>query len=329
MKYRRFARSLILILQKSSILVGGQAVIEGVMMRVPGAHATAVRIPDQTIITERKPFISASKRFKWLGFPIIRGIVSLFESMKIGMETLQFSADHAMPEPEKKKNSFLEKVYNSLTLLVSFALAIGLFAVLPLWLTTKFFAIEKTAWLFNLVAGLFRIFFFLVYLLLISRMKDIKRLFEYHGAEHKTVFAFEHGRDMTLENIRPFSTFHPRCGTSFLFVTLINAIIMYSVIDSVIIAFYGPMSLAARLLVHLPLIPLVMGVGYEVLKWTSRHMNNPRIGWMTKPGLWLQRITTSSPDDDQIECALTALRTAFDSEWEKYTGKEYIAEAVD
>jgi uncharacterized protein YqhQ len=160
-------------------------------------------------------------------------------------------------------------------------------------------------------------------------MKDIKRLFEYHGAEHKTVFAFEHGRDMTLENIRPFSTFHPRCGTSFLFVTLINAIIMYAIIDSVIMAFHGPMSLATRLLVHLPLIPLVMGVGYEVLKWTSRHMNHPWIGWMTKPGLWLQHITTSQPDDSQIECALTALRTAFDKDWDAYTGKEYIAEAVD
>ncbi|MDK2975814.1 MAG: hypothetical protein PWP06_289 [Candidatus Marinimicrobia bacterium] len=329
MKYRRFTRSLILILQKSSILVGGQAVIEGVMMRVPGAYATAVRIPDQSIITERKPFISAAKRVKWLGFPIIRGIVSLFESMKIGMETLQFSADHAMPEPNKKTSAFWEKIYNTLTILFSFALALGLFAVLPLWLTTKIFAIEKTAWLFNLVAGLFRIFFFLVYLFLISRMKDIKRLFEYHGAEHKTVFAFEHGRDMTLENIRPFSTFHPRCGTSFLFVTLINAIIMYAIIDSVIMAFHGPMSLATRLLVHLPLIPLVMGVGYEVLKWTSRHMNHPWIGWMTKPGLWLQHITTSQPDDSQIECALTALRTAFDKDWDAYTGKEYIAEAVD
>jgi uncharacterized protein YqhQ len=329
MKFRWFTRSLTFFLQKSSILVGGQAVIEGVMMRVPGAYATAVRIPDQTIVTERKPFTSASKRIKWLGYPVIRGIVSLFESLKIGMETLQFSADHAMPKPDKKTNSFMEKVYNLLTMLFAFGLAIGLFAILPLWLTTKFFNIEKTAWLFNISAGILRILFFLVYLFLISRMKDIKRLFEYHGAEHKTVFAFEKGREMTLDNIRPLSTFHPRCGTSFLFVTFINAIIMYAIIDSVIIAFYGPMSLATRLLVHLPLIPFVMGVGYEVLKWTSRHMNNPWIGWMTKPGLWLQRITTSNPDDAQIECALTALRTAFDTEWETYTGKEYIAEAVD
>ncbi len=326
---RCLLRTLSLLVQKSSILVGGQAVIEGVMMRVPGAYATAVRIPDQTIITERKEFTSAAKRIKWLGFPVVRGIVSLFESLKIGMETLQFSADHAMPEPDKKRDAFWEKVYNALTMLFSFVLALGLFAVLPLWLTTKVFAIEKTAWLFNLVAGLFRIAFFLLYLFLISRMKDIKRLFQYHGAEHKTVFAFEHGRDMTVDNIRPFSTFHPRCGTSFLFVTLINAIIMYAIIDSVIMAFYGPMSLMTRLLVHLPMIPFIMGVGYEVLKWTSRHMNNPWIGWMTKPGLWLQRITTSNPDDNQIECALTALRAAFDSEWETYTGKEYIAEAVD
>jgi uncharacterized protein YqhQ len=160
-------------------------------------------------------------------------------------------------------------------------------------------------------------------------MKDVKRLFEYHGAEHKTVFAFENGKEMTPENIRPYSTFHPRCGTSFLFVTLINAIIMYALIDTVIILFTGPMTLTTRLLVHLPMIPLVMGVGYEVLKLTSKHVSNPKIGWMTKPGLWLQRITTSQPDDNQIECALTALKTAFDEDWDKYSGKQFVAEAVE
>jgi len=304
-------------------------VIEGVMMRVPGAYATAVRTPDKTIVTERHPFISATRQYRWLGLPVLRGIVSLFESMSIGMKTLQFSADHAMPEAGKKKRPVLDKMYDMLTILFSFALALGLFAVLPLWLTTKIFNIEKTALLFNVSAGLFRILFFLLYLFLISMMKDVKRLFEYHGAEHKTVFAFENGKEMTLENIRPYSTFHPRCGTSFLFVTLINAIIMYALIDSVIIFFTGPMTLTVRLFVHLPMIPLVMGVGYEVLKFTSKHMSNPKIGWMTKPGLWLQRITTSRPDDDQIECALTALKTAFDKDWDTYTGKQYVAEAVE
>ncbi|MDD5582791.1 MAG: DUF1385 domain-containing protein [Candidatus Marinimicrobia bacterium] len=329
MNIRWLSRSLTLILQKSSILVGGQAVIEGVMMRVPGAYATAVRTPDKTIVTERKLFISAAKRVKGLALPVIRGIVSLFESLKIGMETLQFSVDLAMPEQEKPTNTWRQKIYDLLTLLFSFILALGLFAILPLWFTTEVFPIEKTAWLFNLVVGLFRVLFFLVYLLLIRQMKDVKRLFEYHGAEHKTVFAFEKGQDMCIENIRPFSTYHPRCGTSFLFITLINAIVMYAIIDSLIMTFYGPMSLTIRLLVHLPLIPLVMGVGYEVLKGMSRYMENPWVGWMAKPGLWLQHITTSQPDDSQIECALSALKAAFADSWDLYTGKEYIAEAVD
>ena len=322
-------RMLRFLIQQSSILVGGQAVIEGVMMRVPGAYATAVRTPDNTIVTERHPFISATRRHRFLGFPVIRGIVSLFESMSIGMKTLQFSADNAMSETDKKKRPVLDKLYDSITILFSFALALGLFAVLPLWLTTKVFNIEKTAFLFNVSSGLFRILFFLLYLFLISMMKDVKRLFEYHGAEHKTVFAFENGKELTPENIRPYSTFHPRCGTSFLFVTLINAIIMYALIDTVIILFTGPMTLTTRLLVHLPMIPLVMGVGYEVLKLTSKHVSNPKIGWMTKPGLWLQRITTSQPDDNQIECALTALKTAFDEDWDKYSGKQFVAEAVE
>lgn len=318
-----------LLIQQSSILVGGQAVIEGVMMRVPGAYATAVRTPDNTIVTDRHTFISATKRYHWLGLPVFRGIVSLFESMSIGMKTLQFSVDHAMPETEKKKRPVLDKIYDTFTMLFSFALALGLFAVLPLWLTTKIFNIEKTAFLFNVSAGLFRILFFLLYLFLIRLMRDVKRLFEYHGAEHKTVFAFENGKEMTLENIRPYSTYHPRCGTSFLFVTLINAIIMYALIDSVIILLTGPMTLATRLMVHIPMIPLVMGVGYEVLKFTSKHMSNPKIGWMTKPGLWLQRITTSQPDDGQIDCALIALKTAFDKEWDTYAGKKFVAEAVE
>lgn len=320
---------LIIILQKASILVGGQAVIEGVMMRVPGAYATAVRTPNGEIAVERKKFISLAKRKKIFGRIIIRGIVSLFEAMKIGMQTLTFSAEKAYPEENKNKDSAWNKILEYLSIIFAFGLAIGLFLVLPLFLTTKIFAIEKTAWAFNAVAGVFRIIFFLTYLILISLMKDVKRLFEYHGAEHKTVFAFENGVDMSIESTHPFSTFHPRCGTSFLFITLIFTIIIYAVIDSILIYFMGALTLTNRLLIHLPMIPLVMGIGYEGLKFTSNQIDNKWLSWMVKPGLWLQRITTSPPDDKQLECAITALKEGFGNDWEKYVGSKYVAKAIE
>jgi len=327
--FRSFKSYLIIILQKTSILVGGQAVIEGVMMRVPGAYATAVRTPDGKIAVERKKFISLVKRKKIFGKIIIRGIVSLFEAMKIGMQTLTFSAEKAYPEENENKNSIWNKILEYISILFALGLAIGLFLVLPLVLTTKIFAIEKTAWAFNAVAGVFRIIFFLTYLIIISLMKDVKRLFEYHGAEHKTVFAFENGEDMSVESTHQYSTFHPRCGTSFLFITLIFTIIIYAVIDSILIYFLGTLTLANRLLIHLPLIPLVMGIGYEGLRFTSKQVENKWFSWLVEPGLWLQRITTSKPDDKQLECAITALKEGFGSNWEKYVGSKYVAKAIE
>jgi len=327
--FRSFKSYLIIILQKTSILVGGQAVIEGVMMRVPGAYATAVRTPDGKIAVERKKFISLAKRKKIFGKIIIRGIVSLFEAMKIGMQTLTFSAEKAYPEENENKNSIWNKILEYISILFALGLAIGLFLVLPLVLTTKIFAIEKTAWAFNAVAGVFRIIFFLTYLIIISLMKDVKRLFEYHGAEHKTVFAFENGEDMSVESTHKYSTFHPRCGTSFLFITLIFTIIIYAVIDSILIYFLGTLTLANRLLIHLPMIPLVMGIGYEGLRFTSKQVENKWLSWLVEPGLWLQRITTSKPDDKQLECAITALKEGFGSNWEKYVGSKYVAKAIE
>ena len=327
--FRSFKSYLIIILQKTSILVGGQAVIEGVMMRVPGAYATAVRTPDGKIAVERKKFISLIKRKKIFGKIIIRGIVSLFEAMKIGMQTLTFSAEKAYPEENENKDSVWNKILEYISIVFAFGLAVGLFLVLPLVLTTKIFAIEKTAWAFNAVAGVFRIIFFLSYLIIISLMKDVKRLFEYHGAEHKTVFAFENGEDMSIESTHKYSTFHPRCGTSFLFITLIFTIIIYAIIDSILIYFLGTLTLANRLLIHLPLIPLVMGIGYEGLRFTSKQVENKWLSWLVKPGLWLQKITTSNPDDKQIECAITALKEGFGSNWEKYVGSKYVAKAIE
>ncbi len=314
------------------ILVGGQAVIEGVMMRVPGAYATAVRKPDGSVETERHQFQSATEKMPLLKRPLLRGMVALFESLKIGLQSLQFSADVAIRAEEeaqgkepKKENKFV----SALTMVFALALGFFLFGFLPLFITTELLSIEKKALLFNLVAGVWRILFFLVYLWLISLMKDIQRIFQYHGAEHKTVFTFESGLELTPENTRHYQTFHPRCGTSFIFIVLLVSILMYAVIDTVIIGIVGNITLPLRLIFHLLLLPLVAGAGYEMLKLTARHQNSWWGRALSAPGLWLQRITTKPPSDDQIEMAIIALKTAFGDSYRDYIGQEFIAEAVD
>ena len=317
---------------KKKILVGGQAVIEGVMMRVPGAYATAVRIPDGEIKTERKDHNSISDKFSILKKPIFRGMSALVESMKIGFGTLQWSANIAIEEEQKKENKEIKKEGKFATFvstMFAFSLGIGLFIILPLFLTTKLLNIEQQAFSFNIVAGSFRIAFFLVYLWLISLMKDVKILFQYHGAEHKTVFAFEDGKDLTIENVKPFSTFHPRCGTSFIFIILIVSILMFAIIDSIVILALSEITLPMRIIFHLALFPLVSGVGYEFLKLTAKYQEKPFFAAMTKPGLWLQRITTSEPTDEQLEVAITALKTAFGDKYAEYAGQKYKAEAID
>jgi len=314
------------------ILVGGQAVIEGVMMRVPGAYATAVRIQDGEIKTERKDHKSISEKFPILKKPILRGMWALIESMKIGFGTLQWSADIAIEEEQKKENKEIKKEGKFVTFIstvFAFALGIGLFVILPLFLTTKLLNIEKQAFSFNIVAGGLRISFFLVYLWIISLMKDVKILFQYHGAEHKTVFAFEDGKDLTVENVKPYTTFHPRCGTSFIFIILIVSILMFAIIDSLVIFAIGDITLPLRILFHLALFPLVSGVGYEFLKVTAKYQEKPFFAAMTKPGLWLQRITTTEPTDEQLEVAITALKTAFGDKYSEYAGQKYKAEAID
>jgi uncharacterized protein YqhQ len=160
-------------------------------------------------------------------------------------------------------------------------------------------------------------------------LKDIRRVFQYHGAEHKVVFAFESGKELKLENVRPFSTYHPRCGTSFLFITLIVAIILFALLDIVIIGITGGISLLQRIIFHIPFMPFIVGVGYELIKFTSKHRNNPVVGLFTLPGLWLQRITTRPPDELQMEVAIKALTDAFGDELNQYMGQKYIAEAIE
>jgi len=300
------------------------------MMRVPGAYAIAVRNPRDEIITKRTPFISLAETYGWMKWPVVRGVVALFESMKMGIATLNESADIAFDEnTSTAEKSLKQQIQSWLGTAFALVLGIGLFFVLPLFITTKLFNLEKTALLFNLSSGGMRIAFFLVYLWAISLMKDVKRLFQYHGAEHKTVYTFEAGKRLTIGDARSFPTQHPRCGTSFLFIVLLSAILLFALIDTILIwIVQGDMSLTLRLLVHLPLIPLVAGVSYEVLKFTARHRQWAWVRALAAPGLWLQNITTSEPDDDQLDVALESLKSAFGDDLEKYEGKTYVAEAI-
>ena len=316
-----------MIIAQSSILVGGQAVIEGVMMRVPGAYATAVRDSGGNIQTERHEFKSIMDIYPLLKKPLLRGILGLFESLKIGYSTLQWSADIAASEEEnvKEPNKFIDVLLT----VFSVSLALGLFFAAPIGITSWLFGRDQDAFLFNLISGFFRVIFFIIYLLLISIMKDVRRLFQYHGAEHKIVFNFESGKELNVENAQQFPRQHPRCGTSFLFIIMIVAILSFALLDSVVMLYVNELKIWMRLVLHIPFIPIVGGLGYEVLKLTAKHRGNVFFRALAKPGLWLQNITTKQPDDQQVEVALKALEEAFGDKLSTYTqGETYVAEAI-
>tara|TARA_B110000014_G_scaffold210034_1_gene161748 strand:- start:1002 stop:1940 length:939 start_codon:yes stop_codon:yes gene_type:complete len=310
---------------KPTILVGGQAVIEGVMMRVPGAYATAVRDPEGKVHVDRHDFKSISERSNLWKKPILRGMAGLFEAMKMGMATLQWSADIAIPEEKDKEK---KPIVEFLSSLFAICLAISLFMILPMWITTKLLDVEREAVAFNMVSGGFRICFFVVYLFLISLMKDVGRLFQYHGAEHRVVYNFESGKDINITNAQSFPTQHPRCGTSFMFIVLLSAIIVFSIIDTIVMSVTGHISLPIRLMVHLPMIPFVAGVSYEIIKVTAKKGDSIIFRMLRAPGLWLQNITTRKPEDEMVEVAITALKEAFGDKFDEMSGKEYVAEAI-
>lgn len=308
---------------KKPMQVGGQAVIEGVMMRAPGSVATAVRRANGDIVVKKDSFVSLNEKFKMLNVPVLRGAIGLIDMMYLGIKTLNYSAEIAMmdleaQEASKKGNGQVEekkpKGQSTLalvgTLIVALALGIAIFFVTPIVVTTKVFHFEQTAFEFNLVAGVIRIFILLGYLGAISFMKDIKRLFQYHGAEHKSVFAFELSDQLLPPNVQTHSRFHPRCGTSFLLIVMFVAILSFSLLDALLIYLIGEMTLPLRLVTHLPFIPIVGGIAYEFIKFSAKYSAT----WWGKiiiaPGLWLQRITTKEPDESQLEVAIVALRCA-------------------
>jgi len=324
---KRLLYHLRMLISQSSILVGGQAVMEGVMMRVPGAYATAVRDPGGNIQIDRHEFKSKIEIYPLLKKPLLRGIVGLFESLKIGYSTLQWSAEISIPEEDRSKEP--SKFIDVLLTLFSFGLALSLFFVAPIGLTSWLFNKDQDAFIFNIISGVFRIIFFLSYLILISLMKDVRRLFQYHGAEHKTVYNFESGKELNIFNAQQFPTQHPRCGTSFLFIIMLVAILSFAILDSVVLLYVEELKIWMRLILHIPFIPIVAGLGYEVLKLTAKHRGNIFFRALAQPGLWLQNITTKQPEDEQVEVALIALKEAFGDKLSQYSsGKTYVAEAI-
>ena len=297
------------------LAVGGQAVIEGVMMRSPTAIATAIRIPDGRVVIRKKPFRSVVRRFGILNIPILRGGIHLIETLGLGIDALMFSADQAISEERvsAEKSRLRDTLMMWGTVIFAFVLSLGLFFYLPL-VMTDLLGIKDNIW-FNVVDGLIRVVLFFLYLWGISKMPDMARVFEYHGAEHKSIHAFENGRDLTPDGARPFATLHPRCGTSFLFFVMLISIVVF--------VFVGrPESIAERLQ-RLAFVPLIGGLAYEAIKLSGRYGDSKWLKPLVWPGLMLQKITTSEPDDQQLEVGMAALKAVLTPELERFKLRVY------
>jgi uncharacterized protein YqhQ len=299
------------------ILVGGQAVIEGVMMRTPHAYAVAVRRANGSIEVKRETVKRVSDHWKPLSWVVIRGFAVLVQSLVLGLRTLNYSINVSMmdleeqekPKKSKKPGKDSSSLTIAATMIFGIGVAICLFILLPLWITSwlrGYFSAIHNWVVFNLVDGLIRVIFFLGYILLVSMMKDIRRVFQYHGAEHKVVHTWEAGEELTIENARRKTTLHPRCGTSFLMFVMVVSIVVFSVFK--LHAFW------AIFLSRLVLVPVVSGLSYELIRFSAPRCQKGFFRLIVLPGLALQRVTTKEPSDDQLEIAIHALKQALDLE---------------
>ena len=278
---------------------GGQAVIDGVMMRGQKTLVTAVRHPKGEVVTDTQvlaPLYSGRARKT----PFVRGVIVMIESLVLGIKSLMFSANISLEEEEEKVSSGM--IW--LILILALGMVVGLFFILPL-LLTRLLHIQSSV-LFNLVDGLIRVAFFVIYLKLMGLMKDLKRVFAYHGAEHKTVNAYEAGAPLDVDSVRRYSTAHVRCGTSFLFAVVIISVLVF--------AMAGIHSTWLMILSRIVLVPVIAGISYELIYFAGRHTENIIARIISRPGLWLQSLTTREPDDSQIEVAIVALKKVIDSE---------------
>ena len=301
-------------------LVGGQAVLEGVMMRSPHAWAIACRKPSGKISVHSEPLERLSEKHKWMGWPVVRGVITLGHAMSLGFRALKFSANTALDElmPEKTEGKKLEISGWVATVNIIFSLGffIFMYKFLPLVAATQLKRVSPIFGeqiVFNLVDGVIRIGLFLLFIWGVSLLKDIHRVYEYHGAEHKTVYAFENGDPLEIPAVQKYTTYHPRCGTSFLMTVMIISILVYTVVP--VTTFW------ARFAVRIALLPVIAGLSYEIIRFAAKHRGS-LFALMTAPGLWLQRVTTQPPSDDQAQCAIVALDQAM--ALEKQNGGELV-----
>jgi uncharacterized protein YqhQ len=288
--------------------VGGQAVIEGVMMRSPSKVAVAVRRPDGSVGYFERGFTSITRRIGLLALPVVRGAVSLFETMALGISALNFSADESTrettPSESSPKTPWWQGAAQALTIAFSLGLGLMLFVVLPARLTEWLGFHGRVG--FGLVDGVFRLVAFLLYLLLISQWKEMARVLGYHGAEHKAIHALEAGAPLTPESVQTFSRFHPRCGTSFLFLVVVTSVVVFTFIGK-------PRHLADHLL-RIACMPLIAGVAFEFIRISGKHYDKPLVRWLVWPGMQFQRLTTREPDLTMCEIAILALDKVRDDE---------------
>jgi len=315
-------------------LVGGQAVLEGVMMRSPHAWAIACRKPSGEVVTMSEPLERPSEKHKWMAWPIVRGVMTLGYAMTLGYRALRFSANVAiediMQEDGKKppsqdgsaakvkptqqgreKAASISSWLAAVNIVVSIAFFIFMYKYIPLLAATELKKIDPALGgriIFNLVDGVIRLGLFLLFIWGISLWKDIRRVYEYHGAEHKTVFAFENGDPLDTAAVQKYPTFHPRCGTSFLMTVMLISIGFYMLIPYT--------TFWARFASRIVLLPVIAGVSYEIIRFAAKHRGS-LFALMTAPGLWLQRITTKPPSDEEAQCAIVALENAMSLEKER------------
>lgn len=306
--------------------VGGEAVLEGVMMKSGDRYAVSVRKEDGSIQTVRDSCVSIRKRVKILNIPVVRGVVNMVETMMLSYKALSISAE-AMGIDEAEEESRFEKwlreklgknimdIVMGISMVLGVALGVGLFFFLPIWITKGIDAAAggSLGWLKNVIEGLIKIAIFVGYLWAVSLMKDIRRTFEYHGAEHKSIFCYESGEELTPENVAKFKRFHPRCGTSFLFVMLILSIFINS------LPFVTWDNMLLRMVTKLLLLPLIVGIGYELLMFTGKH-DNAFTRIIAAPGMWMQRLTTREPDLEQIAVAIRSIKAVLPEEFPEESG---------
>lgn len=299
--------------------VGGQAVLEGVMMRSRRFWSIAVRRPDNTISSDIFREISIMKKKKVLGFPFIRGIVALVENLSLGFKALSYSVNESTGEEVT-----MSKKQMGISIAIALIFTVGVFFVLPTLIGRTFSAIIANPILYNLVEGLIRISFLLIYIIIVSFLKDIKRLFQYHGAEHKTIQAYEYGEELVYDNIKKYSRLHLRCGTSFLLIVMIVALFVFALL--------GKPPLYLRIISRVLLIPVITGISYEIIRIAGKFSKKKIVNALFYPGLLLQKITTREPDREQIEVAVLSLNKILEAESQEAADdveKKIVAKADD